>query len=136
LDELEAIKMKMLREMITKASTPPETRKVENSPVILTDTNFDAEVSRRQRLVIDFWAEWCQPCKMMSPILERVAKKYAGKVDFGKLNVDENPVTAQRYGVMAIPTLLFFRNGAPVERVIGVVPEAQLSFKVQSTFFN
>jgi len=74
-------------------------------------------------VVVDFWAEWCAPCLMLAPTLDALAREYAGKVVFGKLNVDENRQTAAKYGIMSIPTLLFFKQGRLVDRVIGAVPK-------------
>lgn len=89
-----------------------------------TDDNFDAEALKASGLVlIDFWAEWCTPCHMLSPIIEEVAKEFEGKVKSGKLNVDENQATAARYQVMSIPTVLLFKNGELVEAFVGVQPK-------------
>jgi thioredoxin 1 len=81
-------------------------------------------------IVVDCWAAWCAPCRAIAPIVDELAKEYSGKVVFGKLNVDENPETAQRYGVMAIPTLLVMKEGKEVDRVVGVLPKNQLEAKV------
>jgi thioredoxin 1 len=83
-------------------------------------------------IVVDCWAAWCAPCRAIAPIVEELAKEYSGKVVFGKLNVDENPETAQRYGVMAIPTLLVMKEGKEVDRVVGVLPKNQLEAKVNA----
>lgn len=86
----------------------------------LTDQNFAAEVEKAATpVVVDFWAPWCGPCKIISPLIEELAKDYAGKVKVGKLNVDENPETASKYGVMSIPTVFVFKNGQPVKTLIG-----------------
>lgn len=85
-----------------------------------TDQNFEAEVLKSQTLaVVDFWAEWCTPCKIVSPIIEELAKEYAGKVKIGKLNVDENQNSSSSYNVMSIPTVMIFKNGQPVNSVVG-----------------
>ena len=87
----------------------------------VTDQNFASEVLKSsQAVLVDFWAVWCGPCKMQNPILEEVAKAIAGKAKIGKLNVDENPNTAQKYMVMSIPTLMIFKNGTVVKQFIGV----------------
>jgi thioredoxin 1 len=93
----------------------------------LTDTTFDEIVgSAGEPLVVDFWAEWCGPCKMISPILEDLAGEQAGKVSFAKLNVDDNPDIARRFDVMSIPTLIVFKDGQPAKRLIGAKGKGQL----------
>lgn len=89
--------------------------------VAITDNNFENEVLKSAApVLVDFWAAWCGPCQMQDPILKEVAAAIAGKVKIGKLNVDENPATAQKYMVMSIPTLMIFKNGAVVKQFIGV----------------
>ena len=93
----------------------------------LTDATFDEVVGAADEVVIvDFWAEWCGPCKMISPILEEIASEHVGKVRVAKLNVDDNPDAARRYEVMSIPTLIVFRDGQPVKRMIGAKGKGQL----------
>ncbi len=93
----------------------------------LTDTTFDEEIGGSEEVVIvDFWAEWCGPCKMISPILEEIATEQAGKVRVAKLNVDDNPDAARRFEVMSIPTLIVFRDGKPAKRMIGAKGKGQL----------
>ncbi len=85
-----------------------------------TDANFQKEVLQSSTpVVVDFWAPWCGPCKMVSPTIEELAKDYAGKVSIGKLNVDENPDVAGNFGVMSIPTVMIFKNGKPVHSMVG-----------------
>lgn len=86
----------------------------------LTDQNFEKEVLKAELPVfVDFWAPWCGPCKMAEPVIEELAEEYEGKIKVGKLNVDQNPKIAQKYGVMSIPTVVVFRDGKEVERKIG-----------------
>jgi thioredoxin 1 len=93
----------------------------------VTDANFDAEVLKATGpVVVDFWAEWCGPCKMIAPALEELAGTLGGKVKIVKLNVDENPATASKYGIMSIPTLMIFKNGELASRQVGAAPKQKL----------
>ena len=93
----------------------------------VSDTNFDAEVLKsKEPVVVDFWAEWCGPCKMIAPALEEIAGSMNGKVKIVKLNVDENPATAAKYGIMSIPTLMLFKNGEMASRQVGAAPKQKL----------
>ena len=95
--------------------------------VIVTDSEFDSTVLQSERpVVLDFWAEWCQPCKMLAPTIEEIAGEYEDKVKVGKLNVDDNPNTATKYGIRGIPTLLFFKDGKVVQQVTGVKSKAEI----------
>lgn len=93
----------------------------------LTDANFAQEVyESKQPVMVDFWAEWCGPCRMLGPIVAELAQEYDEKVKVCKLNVDANPATASQFGVMSIPTLIFFKNGQPVDRVVGLSPKSEI----------
>ncbi|MEA2905191.1 MAG: thioredoxin 1 [Alphaproteobacteria bacterium] len=93
----------------------------------VSDANFETEVLKAASpVVVDFWAEWCGPCKMIAPALEEIAGSLIGKVRIVKLNVDENPATAQKYGIMSIPTLMIFKNGEMAARQIGAAPKQKL----------
>lgn len=88
--------------------------------IVFSDQNFEAEVLKSQQpVVVDFWAPWCAPCRIVSPVIEELAKEYEGKVKVGKLNVDDNQQTASKYGVMSIPSIVFFKNGKPVRTMVG-----------------
>jgi len=102
----------------------------ENSIKVTTDT-WEQEVMQADGLVlVDFWAVWCGPCQMVAPVVEEIAGEYKGKLKVAKLNTDENPDIASKYRIMGIPTLMFFKNGAAVDSVVGAVPKAQLKSKV------
>ena len=93
----------------------------------LTDATFDEEIAgSAEPVLVDFWAEWCGPCKAIAPILDEIAAEQAGKLTIAKLNVDENPDTALRFDVMSIPTLIVFQDGQPVKRMVGAKGKAQL----------
>ena len=95
--------------------------------IILSDATFNEEVvASSEPVLVDFWAEWCGPCKMIAPILDEIAKEQVGKLKVAKLNVDQAPQVAQRFGVMSIPTLILFNDGQPVKRMVGAKPKAAL----------
>lgn len=108
-----------------------EKDKMSNS-VELTDATFSSEIEKHDGLaVVDFWAPWCGPCRMVGPLLDELATEYAGKAKVAKVDVDQNQSLAQRFGVRSIPLILFFKDGKVVDQVLGAVPKAQLAAKFQ-----
>lgn len=102
---------------------------------IWNDTNFEQEVLQSDiPVLVDFYADWCGPCKMMSPVIDQISNEYAGRLKVGKINVDESPNTSAQYRVMSIPTILFIKGGQVVDQVIGAVPKRQLVDKVEKLF--
>lgn len=101
--------------------------------VNVTSATWEDEVIKNSGLVmVDFWAAWCGPCRIIAPTVEDIAKEYSGKIKVAKLNTDENPDVASRYKIMGIPTLIFFKNGERVDQVVGAVPKPQLKSKIDS----
>lgn len=102
-----------------------------SAPIELTDDNFEVEVLKSDKpVLVDFWAAWCGPCRVVSPIVEEISKEYEGKLKVGELDVDNNSRIASQYGIMSIPSLLFFKGGQVVDQVVGAVPKQQLTDKV------
>jgi len=104
-----------------------------SGPILLTDENFENEVTGSQvSVLVDFWAEWCSPCRTVGPIIEEIAEEYSGKLKVGKLNVDENQKSTYRYGIRSIPTLIVFKDGKPVDKIIGAFPKRHIIGVIES----
>ncbi len=119
--ELEIINQRKLHQIQNRQEA-----KNGGSPVTLSDKEFDKFIANPNPTVVDFWAEWCAPCRVMHPVIERLAIKYAGKVAFGKVNVDESQVAASKYGIFSIPTFMIFKSGQIIDKVVGAVGEQGL----------
>jgi thioredoxin 2 len=105
---------------------------VQAEPLVVTDGSFAAEVERSPLpVLVDFWAGWCGPCRMIAPAIEDLARELAGRARIAKLNIDDNPLTARRYGVSSIPTLLIFKEGREVERLVGLRPKTEIAARLQ-----
>ena len=124
--EIERIQRKKIAEMLQHAQSAEAST---DKPIMLTDSNFSTEIVKYNLIVVDFWAPWCGPCRMVGPLIEQLAAEYAGKVAFGKINVDENIAVPGSFGVMSIPTMIVFKNGKAVETIIGSCPKSHIESK-------
>jgi len=129
-DELEAIKQKKLAEL-QKAAVTKAMMSAISEPIVLTDSNFKSEIAKYPLMLVDFWAPWCGPCRMVSPIIEQLAREYSGRVAFGKVNVDENQMISASFGIQSIPTMMIFKNGKAVDVMIGAMPKGQIEMKLK-----
>jgi len=131
--ELEEILARKRSELLS-ARRVKETQNHEfiSTPIELTDSNFSQTVTRYPLLVVDFWAVWCGPCRMVSPVIEQLASELAGRVVFGKVNVDENPLTATTFGIQSIPTITIFKDGLAIDGFIGAASKSQIRTKLSA----
>jgi thioredoxin 1 len=129
-EELEAIKQRKMAEL-QKAVAAKAMMSALTEPVILTDSNFKIEIAKYPVMLVDFWAPWCGPCRIVSPIIEQLAREYSGKVAFGKVNVDENQMISASFGIQSIPTMMVFKNGKAVDVMVGALPKAQIEMKLK-----
>ena len=135
-DEINNIMAKKMKDLSSRnngiSSGANKSKVVIAAPITLTDSNFVEAVNKYPLLVVDFWAPWCGPCRMVSPVIEQLAREHAGKVVFGKLNVDENPRIASAFGIQSIPTIAIFKNGRNIDGFIGVTSKSQMQTKILS----
>ena len=131
-DELEEIKKKKLKQLKNRYMIRGKNmiEKIPNRPIEIKDTDFDENIKKYQTIVIDCWAPWCGPCKMVEPVIDDLAREMQGKIVFGKLNIDENQMTASKYGIMSIPSLLVFKNRELVDKIVGAMPKDMLKEKL------
>lgn len=123
-EELKNIKKKMVEDIMSDGKYPEE-------PINVSDGDFQDTLERYPVVLVDFWADWCGPCKMMEPVLEELASEYKGDLVVGKMNVDKNGTVPNQFQVSSIPTLVLFKDGEPVERLVGAMQKDQLSQKVE-----
>lgn len=130
-EELEKIRQEKLKKLMEEAAeTERKKESTPNKPVEVTDETFKETIQNHSLVVVDCWASWCAPCHLVAPIIEELAQDYAGKILFGKLNVDENRAVATQYQIMGIPTLLVFKNGKIADRIVGAMPRQVLEPKI------
>jgi thioredoxin 1 len=136
-DELRDIMARKMNDMIKRNNNNNNDGSNENknkvmiaAPITLTDINFSDAVNKYPLLVVDFWAAWCGPCTMVSPVIEELATELAGKVVFGKLNIDENPTTTNTFGIQSIPTIAIFKNGRKIDGFVGVASKSQMHNRI------
>jgi thioredoxin 1 len=128
--ELERIRRAKLQGMMKKSEVSEKEGIVLNKPIEVTDATFEEMIRNHSLVVVDCWAPWCGPCYMVTPVVEDLARDYAGKIFFGKLNVDENREVSMQYDIMSIPTMLVFKSGKLVDRIIGAMPKQMLETKI------
>lgn len=129
-DEIAAIMKKKMNELQKRVEITAKLKKI-TGPIALNDSNFDQEKNKFPLMLVDFWAAWCGPCRIISPIIEQLAKEYSGKIVFAKINVDENPQISNRFGIQSIPTMIIFKYGEVVDRIIGALSKVQIENKLK-----
>lgn len=130
-DEVKRINEKKFEEMLKQKSKPKEKAPEPTRPVELTDANFREVVKSHPVVVVDFWAPWCAPCRIVSPVIEQIASEMVGQATFAKLNVDDNPRTSQRFGIQGIPTIMVFKDGEPVDGLVGAAPKQMIEARIK-----
>lgn len=130
-EELERIRQRKMQTLMSKVKAKSIKHNFPDTPIPVTDASFREIVQKYDLVAMDFWAEWCGPCLMAEPIINELAKDYAGRVVFGKLNVDENSTTATRFGILGIPTLVILKNGREVDRIVGFAPRQRIEEKLR-----
>ncbi len=126
-EELERLKHVKMKEYLKDTSQG----EIISKPIETTDETFTKIINSHPFVVIDCWAQWCAPCRMIAPIIQELAQQYAGKIVFGKLDIDKNTEIPMQYGIMSIPTLLVFKNGKTVDRIVGAMPRNSLESKLK-----
>jgi thioredoxin 1 len=128
--EVLAIKQRKLTEMQKIAAARSSMNNISKT-IVLKDSNFREVVSKYPLILVDFWAPWCGPCRIVSPIIEQLAGEYAGRVAFGKVNIDENHLVAKSFGIQSIPTMIILKNSKVIDISVGALPKAQIQVKIQ-----
>jgi thioredoxin 1 len=134
-EELERIMQQKMNELSLRTKRNDGNENNQSSittPIILTDQNFNEMVSKHDLLIVDFWAPWCGPCRMVSPVITELSQELAGRAVFGKLNVDENPMIASTFGIQSIPTIAIFKNGKAVDGIVGAASKSHILSKLST----
>jgi thioredoxin 1 len=132
-EELEHLKIKKLEQLKNKyVNTNGENKMTDmpNTPIKISDADINDQISNFNTLIVDCWAPWCAPCRILGPVIDELAKELQGQIVFGKLNVDENQQTSLKYGIMSIPSLLVFKNGELIDTIVGAMPKPMLKAKI------
>ena len=132
-EELERIMQRKMNEFSLRTNRNSDNENNQSSittPITLTDQNFNEMVGKHNLLIVDFWAPWCGPCRMVSPVITELSQELAGKAVFGKLNVDENPMIASTFGIQSIPTIAIFKNGKVVDGIVGAASKSHILSKL------
>jgi thioredoxin 1 len=130
-EEIRQINERKLEEMLKQNSAERASPKPSGKPIDMTDADFHQVVRSYPLMVVDFWAPWCGPCRVVSPVLEELSQEMAGKAVFGKVNVDDNPATATEFGIQGIPTIMIFKNGEPVDGLVGAAPKSMIEDRIR-----
>ncbi|HZD34767.1 MAG TPA: thioredoxin [Nitrososphaeraceae archaeon] len=133
-EELERIMQRKMNELTLQGQRNDQVESGQSTatPITLTDHNFSEMVRKHPLLIVDFWAPWCGPCRMVSPVITELSQELAGKAVFGKLNVDENPMIASTFGIQSIPTIAIFKNGKAVDGIVGAASKSHIMSKLSS----
>ena len=124
-DELERIRARKMAEIMQRSQNRERSSSIQ-TPINLSDNDFTSTIRANHLVVVDCWAAWCYPCRMITPIVEELANEYSSAALFAKLNVDDNPATAMKYSIQSIPTILIIKDGVEVERIVGAVPKGRI----------
>jgi len=130
MDELERIRARKMQELVSRQKEATG-GSMPDTPIHVTDSDFESLIQKYSLMVVDCWAAWCGPCQMLAPVIDELARDYAGRVVFGKLDVDENPRTAMNFGIMSVPTLLIIKNRKLVDQIVGGEPRDYIESKLQ-----
>lgn len=130
-EELERIRAKRLEEIKQRIMIPPSDH---GGILVANQDNYQSVIREYPNLIIDFWAPWCGPCRMLTPVIEQLSADYTGRIQFAKCNTDENQQIAYQFGISAIPSLFFYQNGTIIHRISGVLPKEQLNYNIKTVY--